>query len=397
MKYAIVIPDGMCDYPIEELKNRTPLEVARTPNFDKIASSGRIGRVRTVPEGVAPGSDVANLSLLGYDPRKYYTGRAPLEAASMNIALGETDWAFRCNLVTIFDEKLIDYSAGAISSDEAQVLIKLLDECLGTDSITFYPGLSYRHLLVIRDMDFADLVTVPPHDIMGRKFHRHLPEGAGAKTLIDLIGQSSTLLENHEINNVRRDLGENPANMIWLWGQGMAPLLPVFAERYGLAGAVVCAVDLIKGLAKYIGWDVINVAGANGGMDTNFKGKGRAAVEALEEYDVVFVHVEAPDEASHQGSLQHKIAAIENVDRFVAGPLLSALESGDEPYRMMVLPDHYTPLSLRTHSSEPVPFAICGTGFEHEEPCAFHEARAKESNFFINEGHALMEYFIKRK
>jgi 2,3-bisphosphoglycerate-independent phosphoglycerate mutase len=396
VKYVIIVPDGTGDYPQEELGGRTPLEVARTPNFDAVSKRGRIGLVQTIPEELPPGSDVANLSLLGFDPRKYYTGRAPLEAASMGITLGESEWAFRCNLVTVFEDKLADYSAGRIPSKESKVLIELLDERLGTDQVKFYPGLSYRHLAVFGDMDFSDLETVPPHDIMEQDFSKHFPKGTNAKMLIELMGKSNALLEEHEVNVVRRDLGENPANMIWLWGQGQAPReqLPTFEEVYKVKGAAVCAVDLVKTLARFLGWHAYDVPGANGDIDTNFEGKGRFAVEALDTYDLVFVHVEAPDEASHQGSLENKIAALENVDRFIAGPLLVALEKREDPYRIMILPDHYTPLSKRTHSREPVPFAICGDEFEFQSGLAFSEKNARVSSFFINEGHLLMAYFI---
>jgi len=396
VKYVIIVPDGMGDYPQKELGGRTPLETARTPNFDAIAKRGRIGIVQTIPEGLPPGSDVANLSLLGYDPKKYYTGRAPLEAASIGIELDESDWAFRCNLVTVFNEKLTDYSAGAISSKEAKVLIKLLGDALGTETISFHPGLSYRHLTVFHGLDFSGLETVPPHDIMGREFSPHFPRGPGSDILVELMGKSNALLEEHEINVVRRDLGENPANMIWLWGQGQAPKqpLPKFEKVYKVRGAAVCAVDLIKTLARFLGWHVYDVPGADGGINTNFEGKGRVAVDALDDYDLVFVHVEAPDEASHQGSLQNKIAALENIDRFIAGPVLSALERRDDPYRIMILPDHYTPISKRTHSREPVPFAICGDGFEFQSGAAFTEKNAHENAFVINEGHLLMGYFL---
>ena len=397
MKYVIVVPDGMGDYPQDELKGRTPIEVARTPNFDKVAARGKMGTVRTVPEGLKPGSDVANLSLLGYDPKKYYTGRAPFEAASMGIELGKADWAFRCNLVTVFDEKMADYSAGGISSDEAEVLVALLAGKLGTDKIKFYPGLSYRHLVVIRETDFSELETIPPHDILEQEFTKHLPRGPQSEVLVELIGQSNSILEEHEINNVRRDLRENPANMVWLWGQGRSPSLPKFEELYKIKGAAVCAVDLIKGLSIYAGWDIMEVPGATGDVDTNFEGKGKAAVAALDSHDLVFVHVEAPDEASHNGNLQLKIASLENIDRFIVGPILAALDGRGEPFRMMILPDHYTPLSRRTHTTEPVPFAICGEDFETGSGEVFSEKNAVESKFMINEGHRLMEYFLSRR
>ena len=397
MKYVIIIPDGMADHPQPSLKGKTPLEIARTPNMDQVALAGRVGLVETIPKDISPGSDVANLSLLGYDPHVYYSGRAPLEAASMGIELADADWAIRCNLVTVFEGQMLDFASGHIRSLEARILIDFLNRELGGKDVIFYPGVSYRHLVVIRGKDFAKLETIPPHDIIGKKFEKFLPRGRGSEFLIELMGKSAALLEDHEVNVVRRDLGENPANMIWLWGQGRKPTFPTFQEKYGIKGAAISAVDLIRGIAKYLGWDSIDVPGATGYYDTNYAGKGLAAVQALDRYDLVYVHIEAPDEASHNGHLQEKITAIENIDRHIVGPILSALEARREPYRLLVLPDHATPIDTRTHSREPVPFALCGEGVDAARKFPFTEAGACSSDLFIESGMALMDYFLKAR
>jgi len=394
MKYCIIVPDGSADHPQEELKGRTPLDVARTPNMDRVAKEGKVGLVRTIPEGVTPASDVANLSLLGLDPKRYYTGRAPLEAASMGIELSPEDWAFRCNLVTVFQGVLTDYSAGHITTREARILIDLLNSELGSEEVSFHAGVGYRHLLVCKGKDFSKLETVPPHDIIGRKFEVHLPKGKNQEILIEIMGKAAALLEDHDVNAVRRDLGENPANMIWLWGQGKKPDLPSFTEKFGIAGAAISAVDLIKGIAIYLGWDIINVPGATGYLDTNYAGKGSAAIEALLNYDLVYVHIEAPDEASHNGDVGEKIRAIENIDREIVGPVLEALESKHRPFRLLVVPDHATPIESRTHSSEPVPFAMCGEGVASIREVTFTEANGRESDLSLESGKDLMIYFL---
>jgi len=393
VNYAIVVPDGMADHPLERLDGRTPLEAAATPNIDRVALRGRLGLAAHTYEGLDPGSDVALLSVLGYDPTQCYTGRAPLEAASMGVELRPGDVAFRCNLVTVDDEVLADHSAGHISNQEAAVLIDLLNEKLGSEAVRFYPGVGYRHLMVYHGPEPVEAKCTPPHDIIDRPFAKHLPRGAGAQLLIDLIERSREILAATDINDVRIDLGENPANMIWLWGRGTKPQLAPFRERYGKHGAVIAAVDLVRGIAVSLGLDVIDVEGATGYTDTNYAGKGQAAVDALGRYELVFVHIEAPDEAGHQGDIQAKVDAIEAIDTHVVGPLLDALEPTGH-YRLLVLPDHPTPIERRTHVAEPVPFAYCGSDVDEPSGRLFSEANAAETGLFIKPGCRLMAIFL---
>lgn len=395
MKYCIIIPDGMADYPQEKLGGRTPLEAAKTPGMDFIATNGQIGTVQTIPDGFTPGSDIANLSLLGYDPNKYFTGRAPLEAVNIGVKLGADDWAFRCNLVTVNDDMMADFSAGHISTKEADTLISLLNEKISNESIKFYTGTSYRHLMVYHGKEKMDMKCMPPHDIVGQPIKENLPRGNGSEMIIELMERSRIFLDGHEINKVRIDLKENPANMIWLWGQGQRPSMPSFRQRYGISsGAVITAVDLVKGIARLIGWDVINVPGATGYLDTDYAAKGKYAIEALKNHDLVVVHVEATDEASHEGNLQEKIFAIQNIDEKIITPILKAGQDFNG-LRIMVLPDHYTPIEKKTHSREPVPFAIGGDGVERILGLPFTEANAQRSKLFIEHGHELMGYFLK--
>ncbi len=393
MKYCIIIPDGMADWPVAELGNKTPMEAARKPNMDFISQNGRLGLVRTIPPGMPPGSDVANLSVIGYDPRKSYTGRAPLEAASMGITMAPEHWAFRCNLVTVDDDILADYCAGHISNKEAWELIKFVQEKLAPRYVTFHPGVSFRHIMIYAGPDPMDAVTTPPHDIMGKRFADYLPRGNGAALLQRLMMASRQGLRDHPINTVRVDLKENPANMIWLWGQGQAPRLPRFADRYHKSGAVISAVDLVKGIGRCIGWDVLEVPGATGELNTNYAGKAQGAIEALQTHDIVLIHIEAPDSAGHDGNAGDKVKAIERVDSEIVGPVLKALE-GFGRFRILVMPDHLTPVSKRTHVSEPVPFAMYGDGVRSPRRAALTEANAKESDLKIEEGHTLMEYFL---
>ncbi|MDD4938816.1 MAG: cofactor-independent phosphoglycerate mutase [Candidatus Omnitrophica bacterium] len=396
MKYIILVGDGMADYPLSELGERTPLEAARTPNLVFIAKHGRLGRVKTIPKKMAPASDVANISILGYDPAKYYSGRGPLEAANLGVELGEGDIAFRCNLITVSGDKLIDYSAGHISSKEAGILINFLNEKLGSESISFFPGVSYRHLMLLKNASpgLLSLKCKPPHDIAGQKVSKNLPKGDEAGLLVKLMQDSRKLLEGHEINHVRIDLKENPANMIWLWGQGAKPSMPSFKEKYGLTGSVISAVDLIRGLGKILGLDVIKVPGATGYYDTDYEGKARAALKSLERHDFVFVHVEAPDEAGHNGDLREKIAAIERFDQLVAGTILKGFKR-NKNFRIMVLPDHATPVSLKTHTADAVPFGIFGKGVLGRGFLNFSEKEAEKSDLFFEKGYELMDYFLK--
>jgi 2,3-bisphosphoglycerate-independent phosphoglycerate mutase len=392
-KYVIIIPDGAADEPLEQFAGATALEAAEIPNMDKISTIGRQGLVQTVPEGMEPGSDVAQMSLLGYDPLQYYSGRAPIEAVARNIKLSLEDWVFRCNLVTIADGRMADHSAGHISTVEAGNLMKELAEQLGNEQITFHTGVSYRHLLVFKGINF-DVQTYPPHDYIGKAIEKILPRGKGAELLIDLMARSQQLFTNHDINKVRRDLGENQVSSIWLWGQGKKAQLERFQKRFGIKGAAITAVDLVRGLAKLIGFDLIDVPGATGFIDTNYQGKASAAIEALEKYDIVFIHIEAPDEASHSGNAEMKKKAIEQIDKHIVGPVLEALQKY-ESWRILVMPDHPTPVRTCAHSAEPVPFAMAGHSISGILHATFGETNAAKSGFRIDNGFELMEYFLK--
>jgi 2,3-bisphosphoglycerate-independent phosphoglycerate mutase len=392
MKYAIVIPDGAADVPLEELSHQTPLEVARKPNLDWIASHGKCGTVNNIPKGLPTGSDVAILSVVGYDPKTCYTGRAPLEAAAQGLQIAPDEWVFRCNLVTIIDGVMEDHSAGHITTKEAGAIVDELNRSLARPGVHFYCGVSYRHLMTYRGD--VHVRTTPPHDILGRRAASHLPTGKGADELRALMERGRELLVGHEVNTVRRDLGENPATDIWLWGEGTMPQMTPFAERFGLRAAAIAAVDLVRGLARLIGWDVISVPGATGYLDTNYAGKGAAAVAALADHDLVFVHVEAPDEAGHNANVKGKIAAIEQIDQHILGPLLKRLQEEGEEWRILVLPDHPTPCTVRTHTTEAVPFAMAGKRVESVVAEPFSEANAAASDLHIKHGHDLMEYFL---
>jgi len=395
-KYIVLVADGAADYPVEELGMRTPLEAARTPNMDFIATSGTLGQAKTIPEKMIPASDVANLSILGYDPKKYYSGRGPLEAANLGVELEEDDVAFRCNLITANGDILRDYSAGHIKSNEAHTLIKLLDQKLGSNKLRFFSGVSYRHLLLAKrgaELKLQNLKCWAPHDIAGQSISRHLPKGDNADVLIKLMQDSKEILSGHEINQVRVDLKENPANMIWLWGQGVKPNMPKFKEKFGLSGSVISAVDLIKGLGRILGLEVINVPGATGYYDTNYEGKAKAAIKSLKENDFVFVHVEAPDEAGHNGDLREKLTAIERFDQIIVGALLDYCKTQDD-FRVLVMPDHATPLALKTHTPEAIPFAMFGKDIVKGGFSSYNEKEAQKSSIYFEHGYQLMEYFI---
>ncbi len=397
MKYALLIGDGMADRPLSLLGGRTPLQVASTPNMDEIASHGVLGLIKTVSKRTGKSSDVAILSILGYAPSKYYTGRGPLEAASMGIHLKEGQVAFRCNLVTVDEGCLVDYSAGHISTEEAKVLIKFLNKKLRWSGIKFHAGVSYRHLAIVdysegrfSGFDPESLKCKAPHDVINQPLEKILPRGRGSNIFKELAYESRRLLDEHEINVVRRELGENPANMIWLWGQGKEPRLPAFS----MSGAVISAVDVVKGIGHSIGLSVVNVPGATGYFDTDYNAKAEYAINALKEYDFVLVHVESPDEAGHIGDVRAKISAIENFDSKVVGPVLSYVK-GQANYRACVLPDHATPVELRTHVDDMVPFAICGKGIVRRSGLTFDEVSAKESGIRIPSGHKLMGHFLE--
>lgn len=396
MKYIVLVPDGMADYPHPALEGKTPLEVAKIPNMNYFAKTGKVGLTNNIPENMKPGSDVANLSLLGYNPRKYYTGRAPIEAANLGVTLKDGEVAFRCNFVTDDGGKLADYSAGHISSQEAAVLIDALNSKLAGSDLRFYPGVSYRHLAVMRHDEGIDGLCaqcMPPHDIVGQSIEDNLPSGAGAPQLIKIMNAARDILADHEINRIRLDLQENPGNMIWLWGQGITPVLESFEQRYGLTGSIISAVDLIKGLGRLSGLDVIDVPGATGYIDTNFEGKAQYALDSLKEHDFVFVHVEAPDEAGHEGNLKMKISAIEAFDYHVVGAVRKYVEENPNT-KVLISPDHATPVELKTHTSDFVPFIMSGKNVVKDEVETFSEMTTKYSGWKVTDGYTLMDQFI---
>jgi len=406
LKYVILIGDGMGDYPIESLGNKTPLEFAKTPNMDSLAASGKFGLFATVPKGYPPGSDVANLSILGYSPAKYYTGRAPLEAASIGVKLGPTDIAFRCNLVTLADKNGVtimdDYSSGHITTEDADGIIKTLDAALKSEGVRFYTGTSYRHLMVWKDGP-KNVKTTPPHDISDKDIAPHLPKGeetSKVAAMSRLMKASQEILKDHPVNKRRRANGKKPATSIWLWGQGVAPSMPTFKERFGINGAIISAVDLMKGIGIYAGLEVLNVPGVTGYIDTNYKGKAEYCLAALEQKDLDFVcvHVEAPDEAGHNGNLQDKLRAIEDFDREVVGRVLTGLKKFDA-YTVMALTDHPTPIALKTHTSDPVPFALYKTGAaaSKKQSVKFCENEAGQTGVLVEDCNALIEEFFGRK
>jgi 2,3-bisphosphoglycerate-independent phosphoglycerate mutase len=398
-KYILIVPDGMADEPIEELGNRTPLEVAHTPNMSYLAQHGITGLVQTVPDGMHPGSDVANMAIMGYPPNEFHTGRAPLEAANQNIVLKDNEVAFRCNLVTIFNDEMSDYSAGHIGTKEATVLIEALNKELGSDAVRFVPGKSYRHLLILKVNDpqsFLKIKTTPPHDIPGKDIRSFLPKGKeDADILLNLIEKSKQVLENHSINQVRVDLKENPANMIWLWGQGTKPNLPPFSQKFGMEGSIISAVDLVNGIGRLAGLDIIDVPGATGYYDTNYLGKAEYALKSLKKKDFVYIHIEAPDEAGHNGDMKAKIEAIERIDRDIVGTILNHFGEHDS-VRILLLPDHPTPVNRRTHTNDPVGFILFGEGIDPDGSQEYTEKAAREKGLKFNTAHELTERFIKK-
>ncbi len=396
----VIVGDGMADRSVRELDGKTPLQKAATPHMDRLAAEGIVGKVRTVPEGMHPGSDVANLSILGYDPRKFYSGRAPLEAASIGVNLEEGDVAYRCNLVTLRYNRektkaiMEDYSSGHITTDEARILIGEIDRNFGSDVFRFYPGVSYRHLMVWKNGS-ADAECVPPHDITGKEVADYLPVGTGEDILRKIMMDSVDLLEDHPVNRQRVKEGKRPANSVWLWGQGRKPSLPLFREKYGIEGALISAVDLTRGLGICAGFRILKVPGMTGYLDTNYRGKADAALDALREVDFVYLHVEAPDEAGHSGNVSDKIRAIEDFDALVVARVVEGMKSFPE-YRILLLPDHPTPVSIRTHSDDPVPFAL----FDNSRPrknegALFNEDLLGRKDLVVfEEGYRLMDYLI---
>ena len=393
MKYAIIIPDGAADEPLKELDGKTPLEVAKTPNMDQLAAEGRMGLVHTVPPGFESGSDVATMCLLGYAPSKYHTGRAPLEAAAQHISLAPTDWVFRCNLVTVKNGIMKDHSAGGISNEDARTLLAELAKQVTIPGFQFYPGVSYRNLLVYRGTQEFDLKTKPPHEFPEEPEAKYLPAGKGSEILRQMIETSKTLFAEHPINLARRKNGVNEASQIWLWGQGHAPNMPTFVQRFGVkSAAMITGVDLLRGLAVLLGWDVLEVPGMTSFHDTDYAGQGVATAAALDEYDLVFSHIEAPDEASHQADWKTKIAAIEHIDKYVVGPVMQKMRTFPE-WRLLVMPDHPTLISNRKHGYGPAPFVIAGTGVKQTRQGSYCEKNAA-SGVRIEQGENLMEYFL---
>lgn len=401
MKYVIVLGDGMADEPIEALGDRTPLEYAETPTMDVLAKKSEIGLAHTIPEGMKPGSDTANLSVLGYDPKKYYTGRSPLEALSIGVDMKPDDIALRTNLITVsdgdepYEEKtIIDHSSSEISTEDAAILLDAVRKELESDRYHFYVGTSYRHCLIWENGRVEELT--PPHDVLGREIAPYLPSD---EKLYEMMERSYEILKDHPVNTERRRKGLNPANCCWFWGAGTRPALPSFREKTGKKGIMISAVDLLKGIAVGAGMDVAEVEGANGGLHTNYEGKTQAAVDALtrDGYDFAYIHVEAPDEMGHQGSLEKKLKAIEYLDSRVIGPLVSALDKSGEEYRLLVMPDHPTPIRIRTHTSENVPYLIYDSTNQQKNDWNYNEAEAILSGNYIPEGYKLMDKFLEIK
>jgi 2,3-bisphosphoglycerate-independent phosphoglycerate mutase len=399
MKYAIVIPDGCADEPQASLGGRTPLQAATTPAMDEIARVGVVGRANNVPAHLPPGSDVANLSLFGYDPNQYFTGRAPLEAAAQVIQLAPEDWAIRCNLVTIDNQTMRSFTADHVSTAEATELLKTCQRELGADYLEFVPGVSYRNLLLFRGAKEPAPFTretraTPPHDLTDKSIADDFPRGPGSDLLNDLMGRSVALFANHPVNTARKKAGKLPATNIWLWGLGKTPSLTPFKELHGKSGKMITAVDLLRGLAALIGWERIDVPGATGYLDTDYAAKGRYAVEALASTDIVCVHVEATDEASHEGRADAKIKALEEIDAKIVAPLHAALKKQGD-YRILVSPDHPTPVRTKTHSHGFVPFTICGSGVKPDGSTTYDESAAGKSVLAFEEGWRLMGHFLQ--
>lgn len=397
MKYIVLLCDGMADYPLPELSNQTPLEAAKNPAMESLAKTAEIGLAKTVPDGMKPGSDVANLSVMGYDPAKYYTGRSPLEAANMGIALDDCDVAIRCNLVTLSDEEnfedktMVDYCAGDISSKEAAEIIKSVNEALSNEKYSFYPGVSYRHCLVWKSGSVDIGTLTPPHDISGRVIGPYLDRDEGAKELIEMMKKSGEVLKNHPVNLKRISEGKRPATHIWLWGQGKKAVLDDFYVKNGLKGSVVSAVDLVQGIGTCANMRVCKVEGATGYIDTNFEGKMQAAFDELKNgQDYVYIHVEAPDECGHRGEIQNKVRAIEEIDNKILAPLLEKLKGLDD-FTILIMPDHPTPLSTMTHASDPVPYLLYRSNKPVKSAGIFSEKGAKDSGIYVEKACTLIE------
>ncbi len=401
MKYVVLLCDGMADLPREDLTGKTPMGTANKPNMDKLAKVSEVGLVKTVIDSLKPGSDVANLSVLGYDPSVYYSGRSPLEAGSIGIDMKPTDVSFRCNLVTLSDEAeysektMVDYCSDDISSEEAAELIAFIQEKMGTDEFRFYSGVSYRHCLIWNNGTLDVGTLTPPHDITGRKITEYLGVNKNGEKLLDMMKRSYNLLKDHPVNKKRTERGLRPANSIWLWGEGVRKELTPFEEKYGLKGAMISAVDLLKGIGKFTGMEVIKVEGATGYIDTNFSGKAEAAIDALKRgNDFVYIHVEAPDECGHRFEIQNKVKSIELIDQLILGPILKAFDGED--IKILICPDHPTPLALKTHTNAPVPYLIYDSRKSEKGVEKFCEEEAEKTGRFVKVGHTLMEHFLDK-
>ncbi len=399
-KYVVLLCDGMADYPLEELGNKTPMGASVTPSMDKLAKKSTLGLVKSVADGLKPGSDVANLSILGYDPEIYYSGRSPLEAGSIGIDMKDTDVSFRCNLVTLSDEEnyadktILDYCADDISTEEAKEIVEFLAEHFDNDEFKLYSGVSYRHCLIWDNgtLDVGELT--PPHDITGKPIKEYVPTAENAKKLYDMMIKSYDLLKDHPVNQARIAKGKRPANSVWFWGEGVRKPLMRFDEKYGLTGSIISAVDLLKGIGKFSGMNVVDVEGATGYIDTNFEGKAQACIDELANgQDFVYIHVEAPDECGHRHEIENKKKSLELIDEKILAPVLKALDKYDD-YKVLICPDHATPLSLKTHTNDPIPFLIYHKNGEVEGKAEFTEDTAKQTGLFIEEGHTLLNKFL---
>lgn len=402
MKYVVILGDGMSDFKIQELDNKTPLEYANKPTIDEILKSSDFGLVNTVPDNMSPGSDIANLSVLGYDPKEYYSGRSSLEAVSMGIELDDNDSTFRCNLVSISEENniencsMLDHSSGEISTEEARIIIKDISKILDSNTL-LYPGVSYRHCLVYKNLN-PDVKLTPPHDIIGKKLKNYLPTGKDESFFLNFMKKSREILKHHPINIKRIKANKNPANFAWFWGKGIKSKLPSFNKKYNIKGSVISAVDLIKGIGICANLESINVKGATGTINTNYSGKVEAAMNSLKDgKDFVYIHIEAPDECGHRGEIYNKVKSIELIDKNIVSPVLKEL-SRYKDFKLLLLPDHPTPIKLRTHTSDPVPFLIYSKNNPIKHPhLSYNETDAKKTGYFINKGHKLMDYFLEKK
>ncbi|MBI4971853.1 MAG: cofactor-independent phosphoglycerate mutase [Candidatus Omnitrophica bacterium] len=396
MKYIVLVPDGVSDHACDELNGKTPLEAASIPNMNWFSKIGRMGAANTIPDGLLPGSDVGHLSILGYDPKTCYTGRAPIEAASMGIGLKDGEVAFRMNLITEADGKLIDYSAGHISTKEAQSIVNFLKTRLDSDRVKLHPGIQYRHIAVISDPEGIEGLSAkctPPHDIQGKAFDEYLPKGHGAEMLKKVMDEARILLRDHEVNRVRVDLKENPANMIWFWGQGVMPKIESFQKKFGKTGSLISAVDLVKGIGHLAGLEILKVPGITGYIDTNYEGKVEYGLKSLEKKDLTYIHVEATDEAGHEGNVKLKIMAIEDFDKKVVGPIREYVKSHPAT-RVLIMPDHSTSCKVKTHVRGSVPFVMAGEGIERAGADEFTESAAAASSVQVPQAHHLMREFL---